>query len=89
LPSTPPATSFLVTHVFDLTSRDGLLASGRTLEGKIVEGMILQDRDNRQVRVLALEFLSPRDLATGEVTIMLERTDPTPVRADAVLTSVH
>jgi hypothetical protein len=75
-----------VTNVFDLTNRDGLLATGKTLQGKVVQGMTLQDEANRQVRVLALEFLSPRDIAAGEVTILLERTDPSPVQPNAVLT---
>ena len=85
---TPEATSFLVTHVFDLPDRDGLLTSGKTLSGKLQSGMILQDSSNLRVRVLALEFLSPRDIRTGEVTITLERTTPSPVKPNAVLTSV-
>jgi hypothetical protein len=86
--STPEATSFLVTHVFDLPDRDGLLTSGKTLSGKLQPGMILQDSNNLRVRVLALEFLSPRDIRTGEVTITLERTSPSPVQPGVVLTSV-
>lgn len=85
---TPAATSFLVTHVFDLPDRDGLLTSGKVLSGKLQPGMILQDSDKLRARVLALEFLSPRDMRTGEVTITLERTTPSPVKPNAVLTSV-
>jgi hypothetical protein len=48
----------------------------------------LQDSDNLRVRVLALEFLSPRDIRTGEVTITLERTTPSPVKPNAMLISV-
>jgi hypothetical protein len=84
----PVATSFLVTHVFDLPDRDGLLTSGKTLAGKLRPGMVLQDSQMRQARVLTLEFLSPRDVRTGEVTITLERTTPSPVQPSAVLTSV-
>jgi hypothetical protein len=89
-PAAPPATptSFLVTEVWDLPSRDGLMASGRTLAGKIRTGMTLRNDSGHQTRVLALEFLSPRDIAKGEVTITLERTDPSPVRPDAVLTVI-
>lgn len=84
----PTPTKFLVTRVFDLEGRIGLLASGKTLEGKVREGMVLRDESNRRVRILALEFLSPRDMATGEVTILLERTDPSPVQPDTVLMAV-
>jgi hypothetical protein len=85
--STQPATSFVVTHVFDLPNRDGLLVSGKATEGKLAAGMVLRDGSGRSMRVLALEFLSPRDVRMGEVTITLERTDP-PVRPNAVLRTV-
>lgn len=84
----PPAeTSFLVSMVWDLPGRDGLLTSGKTLAGKVRRGMVLQDDAGRKIRVLALEFLSPRDVATGEVTILVERTHPSPVRPQALLTA--
>ncbi|HEX5120528.1 MAG TPA: hypothetical protein VFW65_35565 [Pseudonocardiaceae bacterium] len=86
-PAAPTETSFLVTDVWDLPSRDGLLTSGKTLTGKIRTGMTLRDDAGHQTSVLALEFLSPRDIANGEVTVMLERTDPSPVRLNAVLTA--
>jgi hypothetical protein len=86
--STTPATSFLVSEVWDLASRDGLLVSGKTMSGKIRSGMILQDPAGHRTEVLALEFLSPRDIAMGEVTIMVERTQPSPVRPQALLTAV-
>lgn len=85
----PPETAiFLVTQVFDLAGRRGLLVSGRTLEGKVRKGMVLQDDSHRQARVLELEFLSPRDVATGEVTILLERTEPSPAHENAILWTV-
>jgi tetratricopeptide (TPR) repeat protein len=84
----PPAeTSFLVSMVWDLPGRDGLLTSGKTLAGKVRRGMVLQDDAGRKTRILALEFLSPRDVATGEVTILVERTHPSPVRPQALLTA--
>jgi hypothetical protein len=86
--STPPATSFLVTEVWDLPSRDGLMVSGKTLTGKLRSGMTLQNSEGHKTEVLALEFLSPRDIAMGEVTIMVERTEPSPIRAEAVLTAI-
>ena len=85
-PSKPTETSFLVTHVWDLAYRDGLLVSGRTLAGKVKVGMTLRDDAGHQARILALEFLSPRDIRTGEVTILVARTDPSPAREHAVLT---
>jgi len=74
-----------VTNVFDLKDRHGLLATGQ-MQGRVRPGMTLQDSRNRTVRVLGLEFRSPRDIATGEVTILLERTQPSPVRPDVILT---
>ncbi|HEX3784180.1 MAG TPA: hypothetical protein VHX38_31365 [Pseudonocardiaceae bacterium] len=81
-------TSFLVAEVWDLPSRDGLMVSGTTLEGKIRSGMTLRGDAGQPVRVLSLEFLSPRDIALGQVTVMVERTNPSPVRRDALLTAV-
>ena len=78
-----------MTNVFDLDDRHGLLVTGKTLEGKVLEGMTLQDESHQQARVLGLEFLSPRDIETGEVTILVERTEPSPVRPDAVLTEIQ
>lgn len=83
--SKPAEVSFLVTRVRDHAYRDGLLVSGQRLNGKLKQGMVLQDREGRRTRVLALEFLSPRDVALGEVTIQVERTDPSPAQPQAVL----
>jgi hypothetical protein len=86
-PSRPTEATFLVTHVWDLPGRDGLTTSGKTLTGKVKTGMTLQNDAGHKTRVLALEFLSPRDIAAGEVTILLERTDPSPVQPQALLTA--
>jgi hypothetical protein len=83
-----PNASFLVTLVLDLPDWDGLMVSGKPLEGKVQQGMLLQDSAQRSALVLNLEFLSPRDIRTGEVTIEMERTDPSPIRPGAVLTAV-
>jgi hypothetical protein len=80
-----PATSFLVTAVWDLPGRAGLMVSGRTLSGKVRSGMTLRDHTGLAAEILALEFLSPRDIAHGEVTIMVQRTNPSPVRPQAML----
>jgi hypothetical protein len=85
--STQPAT-FLVALVFDLEGRDGLLVSGKTLDGKVRKGMTLENDSRQRAQVLQLEFLSPRDVAEGEVTILLERTDPSPARPQATLRAV-
>lgn len=82
-------TSFLVSEVWDLPTRDGLMVSGKTVMGKLSSGMVLRDEAGHSARVLSLEFLSPRDKALGEVTIMLERTTPTPAHRTALLTAVH
>lgn len=83
--STPTETSFLVTKVWDLPDRDGLVTSGRKLSGKLKAGMTLQNESGLSTTILALEFLSPRDIALGEVTILLERTNPSPVKPQALL----
>lgn len=86
--STPPETTFLVTRVRDHVYRDGLLVSGKTLTGKIMVGMTLRDEAGHQARVLQLEFLSPRDVRTGEVTFLVERVTPNPAQPQAVLTAM-
>jgi hypothetical protein len=83
----PTGTTFQVTLVLDLPNQDTLLTSGKTLTGKLTTGMVLQDNQQRQTRVLTLELLSPRDFRTGEVTITLQRTTPSPVHPGAILTS--
>ena len=83
------STTFVVTHVFDLESREGLLVSGAVPQGKLQQGMLLRDdTTGARAQVLALEFLSPRDIRTGEVTILLERTSPSPARPGATLTAI-
>lgn len=83
------STTFVVTHVFDLETQDGLLVSGAVRQGKLQQGMRLQDdTTGAMAQVLALEFLSPRDIATGEVTILLERTSPSPARPGVTLTAI-
>lgn len=80
---------FWIEEVFDIPSRGGLLAVGKVLEGEIVQGMTLQDEQTRQqVRVIGLEFLTPRDLATGGTTLLLERSQPSPVRPQATLVAI-
>lgn len=80
-------TTFLVTEVWDLPSRGGLMVSGKTLTGKVRSGMTLRNDAGHTTQVLSLEFLSPRDIANGEVTIMVARTDPSPVHRQALLTA--
>jgi hypothetical protein len=85
--STPPTTSFRVLKVHDLEWRSGLTASGKPT-GKIRRGMVLQDQAGRRVTVLALETPTPADLDRHELTVVLERTDPSPVQPDTLLTVV-
>lgn len=86
---TSTATGLLVTLVFDLPNRDGLLVSGKPLNGRLRQHMILQDQSGTRRRVLHLEFRSPRDLRTDEYTVTLERgTDPDALKPGALLTAV-
>jgi hypothetical protein len=78
-------TAFVVTRVWDLPDRDGLVTSGKKLTGTLETGLILQNNLGHWTRTLALEFLSPRDIALGEVTILLERTNPSPVQPGTTL----
>lgn len=77
---------FSIEEVFDLRQRAGLLASGKFLEGEVLKEMTLQDeKTGRTVKVLALEFQTPRDRREGWTTLLLERTDPSPVVEHAIL----
>jgi hypothetical protein len=79
---------FSVAKVWDLPSRSGLLASGWVLGGTIEPGAVLANPDGATARVLGVEFQSPRDRETGQVTLLLERTSPSPVAEETTLTSV-
>jgi hypothetical protein len=75
---------FSIEKVFDLPARGGLLALGTVLEDVIPTGMVLQDETTgARTTVLGLEFHSP----PGRTTLVLERTDPSPVIEGRVLTS--
>jgi hypothetical protein len=77
---------FSIEEVFDLRSRGGLLAVGRVVAGRISAGMTLQDPSTGQrVRVLGVEFLTPKARQLGRTTLVLERTSPTPVQPGRVL----
>jgi hypothetical protein len=79
-----PTVRFSVEEVFDLPARGGLLALGTVLEGVISEGMVLQDEaTGARTTVLGVEFHAP----PGRSTLVLERTDPSPVADGRVLTS--
>jgi hypothetical protein len=82
------AIRFVVANVWDLSSRSGLLASGWVIGGPIEPGAVLRGDYGATTRVLGLELQSPADRRTGQLTYVLERTDPSPVVADATLTVV-
>ena len=76
---------FSVSSVADLRSRGGLLATGTVLDGVIAAGAVLSDEAGHAVEVLGVEFMTPRNRAEGTVTLVLQRTEPSPVVAGAVL----
>lgn len=78
----------LVTRVRDHAYRDGLLVSAKILAGVVEVGMPLHDEAGHQTRVIQLEFLSPRDVATVEVTFLVERKDPSPAHENAILWTI-
>jgi hypothetical protein len=77
---------FSVERMYDLASREGLLVSGWILGGVITPGMTLGDGAGLQTTVLTVEFESPEDRRTGQTTMLLERTTPSPVAIGSVLT---
>jgi hypothetical protein len=79
---------FSVAKVWDLSSRKGLLAAGWVLGGTIEPGTVLADPDGATTTVLSVEFQSPADRESGQTTLLLERTTPSPVVAEVTLTAV-
>ena len=55
--------------------------SGWILGGVIEPGMTLGDGTGAQTTVLTVEFESPEDRRTGQTTLLLARTTPSPVSA--------
>jgi hypothetical protein len=79
---------FLIEEVFDLPSRGGLLVTGKVLAGRISAGETLLDAvTGARATVLGLEFPTPANREADTVTLVVERTDPTPVAVGRVLTT--
>jgi hypothetical protein len=76
---------FSVETIFDLKGQGGLLVAGWILGGVIKPGMILGDGTGVQTTVLTVEFESPEDRRTGQTTLLLARTTPSPVIQGTVL----
>ena len=77
---------FLVEEVFDLPSRGGLLVTGQVLAGRIATGETLQDAVTvTAAQVLGVEFHAPANRPENTVTLVIARTDPTPVAIGRVL----
>ena len=90
--SSPPrptaATEFRVSEVRDLMWRPGLTVRGKELAGSVRQGMVLRNETGQQVRVLGLVSPSPADIKQGQVSVLLERTQPSPVQPGTMLTEV-
>ena len=77
---------FLIEEVTDLRSRGGLLVSGKVLAGQISTGETLRDAvTGATARVLGVEFETPQDRTLNRITLVVERTDPTPVAVGRIL----
>lgn len=76
---------FSVETIFDLKGEGGLLVAGWILGGVIRPGMTLGDGTGAQTTVLTVEFESPEDRRTGQTTLLLARTTPSPVSEGTVL----
>jgi hypothetical protein len=79
---------FVVHRVDDLPMRACVLATG-VLEGRFREGMVLHDEETGQpVRVLGMEFPTPRAMENGEEILLLDRRDADGIDKGAVLADV-
>lgn len=84
----PEPAQFLIEEVFDLPSRGGLLVTGEVLAGRISGGETLRDAvTGVTATVLGVEFGTPKSLAENRVTLVVERTQPTPVAVGRILTT--
>lgn len=82
------AAQFLIEEVWDIPTRGGLLASGKLLAGRISAGATLRDAvTGVTAAVLGVEFETPADRELDRTTLVVERTDPTPVVVGRVLTT--
>ena len=75
---------FVVQETFDVAARAGLLVVG-TVEGNVTPGTRLVDDQRREVTVLALEFLTPRNREDGTITVLLPRDSGVSLHPGAVL----
>lgn len=70
----PGGIHFVVADTFDLAARAGLLVSGTLRFGVIRTGETLYSATTAEpVPVLAVEFPTPRDQATGRLTLLIDR----------------
>jgi hypothetical protein len=76
--------NFLITYVFDLEGRGGLLVAGRLLSGSVAGGTELRDAaSGRPVRVLGVELHSGAD--PDRATLVVDRRDAEHVQAGRYL----
>ena len=81
-------TRFTVEKTFDLPSRDGILVTGSLLQGSLVGGeTLLVETTNTRIQVLGVEFLTPKQRATNQLTIRVSRQDAAKIAPGAMLTS--
>ena len=70
------AVQFQVNEVFDIPARGGLIAVGSTRNGEFIGIPKLRDEaSGRPIRVLAVDFPTPRTRRTGETILVVDRAD--------------
>jgi hypothetical protein len=82
------AVQFLVNEVFDIPARGGLIAVGSTRNGDFIGVPRLRDEaSGRPIRVLGVDYPTPRTLRTGETILMVDRADAEYVKAGRLWTT--
>ena len=75
------AVQFLVTEVFDIATRGGLIAVGATRNGDFVGIPSLRDDATGQpIHVLSVDHPTPRTQRTGETILVVDCADADYVR---------
>jgi hypothetical protein len=83
-----PAVRFIIDTTFDLPGRGGILTPGRLLAGRITAGTVLRSESTGQeVHVLSVEFPTPKQRGTDQVTLLIDRKDLAALTEGAVLIS--
>ena len=76
--------NFVITEIFDIADRGGLLVAGTVNSGTIASGAVLRDcATGERITVLGIEFARPS--GPNQVTLIVDRTSAAHVRVGHVL----